>query len=157
LYSILIGILAVIYVSVTGGIAAGAYFLTESIALTAILGVLFGIYGFYLLIRIGLTYLLISIDQENPLRVGWRLLKGNVLRLLGLLLLISLVILLVFIAGSIVLGIFGWILSLMSTWLIAIPLILFFLFGLAMWLLIWAVTSKAFALVYKTFTSGKAF
>ncbi len=157
LYSILIGILASIYVFITVGIGLGAHFLVGSIFLTSILGVLFVIYGIYLVIRISLTYLLIAIDQEKPIRVSWRLLKGNVLRVFWLFLLIGIVIFLISVAGGIVLGVLGWILSLISVWLVAIPVVLFLLFALFMWLLSWSVSSKAFALVYKTFTEGEAF
>ncbi|OJW53950.1 MAG: hypothetical protein BGO67_07750 [Alphaproteobacteria bacterium 41-28] len=157
LYSILIGILATIYILITGGIALGAHFLVGSTALTVVLGILFVIYGIYLALRLSLTYLLIAIDQEKPIRVSWRLLKGNVLRVLGLLILIGIVISLIGLAGIIVLGILGWILSLISVWLIAIPIVLFALFSIILWFVSWIVGTKALSLVYKTFTSGTAF
>jgi hypothetical protein len=157
LYSLLIGILATIYILITGGIAIGAHFLVGSTALTVILGIVFVIFGIYLAIRISLTYLLIAIDQEKPIRISWRLLKGNVLRVLGLMLLIGIVISLVGLAGIIVLGILGWILALISLWLVAIPILLFAAFSIILWFVSWVVGTKALSLVYKTFTSGKAF
>ncbi len=157
LYSLLIGLLVGIYGLITAGITIGAYYLVESTPLTAILGILFALYGFYLLVRIGLTYLLIAIDQNNPIRVSWRLLKGSVLRLAGLILLIIIVLLGIFLVGIIALSILGWALALITPVLLVIPGVLFLVFGFCMWLLTWAVTSKAYALVYKTFTEGVAF
>ncbi len=157
LYYFLVLILTALYVAIAAGISIGIYFLVESVALSTILGVLFTLYGFYLIVRIGLTFFLIAIDRTIPIRISWRLLKGNVLRFLGLMLLIFLTIFLIIIAGCIVLGLFGWLLSLVSPTLLVIPFILLFIFGIILWFISWAVTAKAFALVYKTFTEGEIF
>lgn len=157
LYSILVIIMASIYATIAAGIVIGAQAYIESIVLTVVLGVLFAIFGFYWIIRIGLTLLLVAIDRNQPMRISWRLLKGNVLRLIGLMILIVIVIGLIGLAGVIVLGILGWILSFINPWLVGIAVVLGFLFAFFMWLLNWAVSAKALALVYKTFTEGKAF
>ncbi len=157
LYYILIALLAGIYIAVSIGIVVGAQAFIGSVALTVILGILLGLFGIYLMLRLALTFVLISIDRNNPLKTSWNLLKGNVLRLFGLVLLIGGAILLIGLAGALVLGILGWLLALISPWLAGIALLLFLGFGILMWLLNWAVISKSMALVYKTFTEGKAF
>jgi len=152
LYYLLIMVLGGIYVAISGGIVFGAHILFESIVLDVVLGALFAIYGIYLMYRIILTFPLIAIDQKKPIRVSWRLLKGNVLRLFGLIFLIIISLLLLGLAGVIVLGILGWVLALINPWLAGIAALLLLVFGLFIWLLSWGVVSKAMSVVYKDLT-----
>ncbi|MBY0292760.1 MAG: hypothetical protein K2W92_05690 [Alphaproteobacteria bacterium] len=153
LYSILIGLMAGLYALVVVGITVGIHYSFESIILNIALGTFFAIFGFYLIFRIGLTFLFIAIDQENPIKTSWKLLQGNVLRLLGLIFLIWLSIFLISVIGIVILGVFGWVLYLISPILAGIALILIILFALSMWLLNWAVFSKSLALIYKDLTT----
>ena len=84
LHAILLGILIAIYGLPTARIVLGARYSFMSIPLDIILGVVFFIYGFYLLLRISLYSVLIALDKPNPIRTTWVLLKRNVLRIIGL-------------------------------------------------------------------------
>jgi len=157
LYTILIGVLSAIYVLASVGIGFGIQTLSDITALTVIAGIFLFIVGFYALIRLSLTFILISIDQSQPIQKSWRLLKGNVLRLAVLHLLIALVIILIALAGSIVIGLFAGLFVFISPWLatfLIIPGALFFVF---IWFLSWALQSKALSLVWLSFTEGEAF
>lgn len=157
LYTLLVGILSAIYVGLAIGIGFGIQTLTDLTVLTVIAGILLVIGGVYALIRLSLTFTLISIDQSQPLRKSWRLLKGNVLRLFGLNLLIALVVFLIALAGMIVIGLFAGLFIFISPWLamlLIIPGVLFFVF---VWFLSWALQSKALSLVLLSFTEGTAF
>lgn len=157
LYYILVILLFAAYTSIAVGITMGLHFGIESTTLTAIVGTFLALYGIYLFIRLSLTFLLVAIDHEVPLRTSWRLLKKNVLRLVGLMLLISLAFLAIIIVTFTILGIVSWILSLISPWLLGIGIFLMALAGLALWLFSFGVIIKSLALVYKSFTEGKAF
>ena len=149
LYSLFISIMAGLYVLTVTGITIGIHYSVESLILTATVATLLAVFGFYLILRISLSFLFISIDQENPINKSWKLLKGNVSRLLGLILLIWISIFLVSVIGIVILGIFGWILYLINPLLTGIALLFIILFALCMWLLSWAIVSKSLSLIYK--------
>jgi len=157
LYYILILILATIYLSISAGLAGGLYYGTENTALTVILGIALGVFGFYLALRIGLMFLLVAIDGEHPIRTSWALLKGNVFRFFLLMLLIVLSIIGITIVGAIALLILGMILALIHPVLATIAIALGIAWYIVILFLSWAVSSKAIALVYTSFTEGKAF
>lgn len=157
LYYVLLVISFSIYALVCIGAIIGLYYLVESMALSVILGIFFGLAGLYAIMRLGLTLFLIAIDQTKPIRLSWALLKGNVLRLVGLMFLVLLVVAGISIAGLLVIAALTWILSLITPWLAIPGVLLFIAYVAAMWLLSWAAMAKAIALVYKGFTSGKAF
>ncbi|MBS0272698.1 MAG: hypothetical protein JSR85_08675 [Proteobacteria bacterium] len=157
LYYILIVLLFVAYTGIAAGITLGLHFGLENTTLTAIVGTLLALYGIYLFVRLSLTFLLIAIDHDVPLRTSWRLLKRNVLRLIGLMLLISLAFLAIIAITFLILGIVTWILSLVSPWLFGVGLFLMALAGLVLWLFSFGVILKSLALVYKSFTEGTAF
>ncbi len=155
LYMILIGILAGIYAIIAAGIITGVHMLLESIALDIILGIIFVIGLFYGIFRVYLTLFLIANDQAQPLRRSWELLKGNVLRVLGLVLIISIA---VGIIAAVVVGIAAlitYLLALITPILGILGGIIVFISVAAMWLMSIAVGAKAVALVYKTFVKGK--
>lgn len=157
LYTLLISVLAGIYVLAAFGVGFGIQTLVGSTGLTVIFGIALAILGFYALIRLSLAFVLISIDQSQPIQKSWRLLKGNVLRVLGLNLLIGLVVVLIAIVGFIALAIFAGIFAFISPWLagiVAIPGALFILF---ISVFSWALQSKALSLVLLSFTEGDAF
>ncbi len=157
LYSIYIGVLMVLYGGVAIGIAWGAYALTESIALTVILAAFLTLYGFYFLIRLGLTFLLVAIDRSQPMKTSWRLLQGHILRLTGLLMLIGLAIIGIGLAGAIVIALFGFLLTLISPSLVSIAVLAGVVFGIGVWIFSWALYSKSYALVYASFMEGRSF
>lgn len=156
LYGLLIGILVSVYTLISGGIILGAHLLFSSVGVDIILGILLTIYGFYLLFRMVLYPVAISIDQSEALRTSWHLMKGNVLRLIGLFLLVILTIGLIGLIGSIVLGLITVLLALGGPVLAALSLILWVPFGIFMVLLGWAVNSKVMALVYQELAGKKA-
>jgi hypothetical protein len=156
LYSILISILGGIYVAIVAGVIIGAHALFESIGVDVLLGILFGLYGLYLMFRIVLYPVAISIDQSEALKTSWRLMKGNVLRLIGLFLLVTLTIMLIGIIGVIVLAVITGLLVFGGPMLALMSLILWVPFGIFMVLLGWAVNSKAMALVYQELSEDKA-
>jgi len=155
LYSILVPILGAVYLLTSFGIVFISQHLFSSIALNVILGVLLGLFGCYVLIRIGLFHLLISIDGNQPLKTSWNLLKGNVLRFFGLIFLIMMSILIIAVMGIGVLALLGYLLSFVTHTLTGPIAVLIYLFGVYIWFLNWAVTAKALSLVYTSFTEGK--
>lgn len=157
LYTLLIGFLSAIYVGAAIGIGYAIQTFTDLTVLTVIAGILLVIGGIYALIRLSLTFTLISIDQNQPIRKSWRLLKGNVLRLFGLNLLIALVVILIALAGFIVIGLFAGLFVFISSWLAMLLIIPGALFVLFIWFLSWALQSKALSLVLLSFTEGQAF
>lgn len=155
LYYFLIIILYALYALVAGGITVGSYFLVESIFLTGILGTLFVLGMIYLMTRLTLVFLYVAIDQKEALRASWHIMKGNVLRFLGLFVLIGLVIIGLVLLGGAVIGLGGWLLSLINEWLGVVAFALFIPFLIFVWLVTFALTIKAIALVNKQLTEKK--
>ena len=156
-YYLLISVLTVIYALIAVGIVMGAESLFNSVVLNVILGTLFALFGIYLMIRIGLTFLLIAIDQKKPLRRSWHLLKSNILRFFWLVFFVSITITIITMIGSVLLSLLGMLLGYVNTSLgdaVSIPS---FLWSVFIWFINWAVISKATAGVYKTFTEGTVF
>lgn len=156
LYSLLVGALAGIYVLISAGIILVAQHLFESLVLNIILGILLAFFGLYALIRISLVQLLVAIDRSHPLRTSWTLLKKNVLRLLGLLFLVMVSILIICIVGIAILALLGLLLAFISPTLAAFSAVLIYLFGVYVWFLNWAVTTKALSIVYTSLTEERA-
>jgi hypothetical protein len=154
LYVILLGILGSAYVLVAVGIGVGMHYLFLSIPLDVILGVVFFIYGFYLLLRVSLYSVLIALDKPNPIRTSWALLKGNVLRVIGLYFLLTLALLGLTLLGFLALGLLGFIISFINSD-ISIALLCLFYFFMFQFIFL-AVLCKAAALVYQTVAEGKA-
>lgn len=155
LYYFLIIILYALYALVAGGITVGSYFLVESIFLTGILGTLFVLGMIYLMTRVTLTFLYVAIDQKEPLRTSWHIMKGNVLRFVGLFVLIGLVILGLMLLGGAIIGLGGWLLSLINEWLGGIVFALLIPFIIFAWLVTFGLSIKAIALVNKQLTEKK--
>lgn len=154
LYALVLGILGGAYVLFAAGIIIGAHYLLMSVAVDVLLGTVFFIYGLYLLFRISLYGVLIAIDKPNPIRTSWALLKGNVLRLLGLYLLLILSLLGITLLGVMGLGLVGIALDLIS---VGISMILICIFVFFMFQFIFlAVLAKASALVYQMVSGDKA-
>ncbi len=157
LYYILIIILATIYIGISAGITAGVLFAIGNAILPVILGIGFAVLGIYLALRIGLLFLLISLDDSAPLKSSWLLLKGNVWRLFLLMLLITFSLFAIAIIGSLIIVLLGIILDLITPILTSIAVGLGIIFTFLIWLFSWAFYTKAIVLVYKSFTEGKAF
>lgn len=155
LYSFLIGILGGVYALLSASIIMLSEYLFASVAVNVILGGFLVLYGLYLMFRITLTFLLIAIDRSEPMRVSWRLLKGNVLRVVGIILLITLRILLMIIIGLIALVLIGMLLSFVSSLLAGIVAVLIYIFMMFIWFYAWAVNTQALSFVYKEFTEGE--
>lgn len=147
LYAILIAILAGLYIAIVAGIIIGAHAASQSVGLDVFLGIIFGVIGFYLMFRILLYPVIISLDQSEPIRTSWRLMKGNILRFLGLIILVSLTILLIGLLGAIILGLLTALFTAISPVLGILSLALWVLFGVYMVLLGWAINSKVMGLV----------
>jgi hypothetical protein len=155
LYYFLIIILYALYALVAGGITVGSYFLIESIFLTGILGTLFVLGMIYLMTRVTLVFLYVAIDQKEALRTSWHIMKGNVLRFLGLFVLIGLAILGLVLLGGAIIGLGGWLLGLINEWLGAVVFALFVPFGIFAWLVTFALSIKAIVLVNKQLMKKK--
>lgn len=91
LYFLLISFLVVIYVGISAGITIALNIILGSVFVTVLFSVGFVVLGLYLITRLVLTFLYVAIDKEKPLRTSWYVMKGNVWRLLLLLVLISLI------------------------------------------------------------------
>ncbi|MBA3812918.1 MAG: hypothetical protein H0X26_00265 [Alphaproteobacteria bacterium] len=155
LYLILISLLAGIYALISAGIIIGAHALFESVAVDVILGILLGLYGFYLMFRLVLYPVAISIDQSQALTTSWSLLKGNVLRVVGLLLLIGLTISVITFVLGLVVGLINILLGFGGPILASLSIVLSVLQILFMILLGWAVNAKAMGLVYLELSGKK--
>lgn len=149
LYYLLVGILSALYLGISAGIIYGFHVLFDSIAVDVILGILLGFYGIYLVFRITLYPVLISLDQDEPLRTSWNLMRGNVWRFIGLMILIGLTILGIGIIGAIILGLITALFAMVSPMLGILTLVLWLLFAIFMVLFAWAVNSKAMALIFE--------
>jgi hypothetical protein len=157
LYSCLIAILMGLYGGIAAGLVWGFHYAFANLILDIALGTLFGIYGLYLMFRLALYPLLISIDKLNPLRTSWHLLKGNVVRILSLYLLLTLTVLIILGIGAAILSLFGLALGLINDSLGSVSILLIYLFSVFMFnFILWALMAKANSLVYQSLTEGKA-
>lgn len=152
LYHLLVIVLFALYGAIAAGVTIGSYFLVENAFLTALVGVVFGLGFFYLVGRLILVFLNVAIDKKEALRSSWHVMKGNVLHLIGLFILIWLAIIGLTIVGSTLIGLGGFLLSLINMWLGVIIFALFIPFGLFVWLVAAAMTMKSIALVDKQLT-----
>lgn len=148
LYAILVGILAGLYIAIAAGMIIGAHALTANVGLDVLLGIIFFLVGIYLVLRIVLYSVVISLDQSEPLRTSWRLMKGNLLRYIGLLLLVSLTLILIGALGGAIVGIIGFLLEAISPALMVLAVLLWVLLALGMIVLAWAVHSKLMGLIF---------
>src|SRR3989338_3841884 len=157
LWLLFYGIVAIVYAAIAGLTIYGFYYLFENIALNIFLGVVFGLGAYYAYLRLSLMFLLIALDEQNPLAISWNLLKGNIIRLFGLLALIGVATYAIGLIILILIAVFSWLLSsiIVASWLGSLGLAVLMVFILLMYMLSWAVTAKAYGLVYKTFTKGK--
>jgi len=153
LYYLLITILSALYIILSAGIVVLQHFFLESVFVTILLAGLFAAFGVYLITRIVLTFLYVAIDQEKALRTSWSVMKGNVWHFLLLIILIGLTVLGAAIAGAALIGIVGFLLSLISSWLGAVIFVLFLPFGLLVMLLSTAWTINAVTYVNKQITA----
>jgi len=108
------------------------------------------------MLRISLYPAIISLDQSQPVFSSWRLLRGNILRFLGLIILIGLTILLIGIIGAVILGLITALFSAISPVLNILTVSLWLIFGLYMVILAWALNSKAMGLVLLQLSMDKA-
>jgi hypothetical protein len=155
LYSLLVGVIAIGLVLLGFGLVLLAHLAAYNTALNIVVGALYATGALYVLFRLSLVFPLVAIEHERPMSTSWNLMRGNVLRLLGLFILITLKILLIVLAGLVVLGLIGWLLYLIVPFLVIVPILFAIIFFLYIWLLNWAVITKAFSLVYLSFTAGK--
>jgi hypothetical protein len=157
LYSLLVGILMVLYGGITGGLVWSLHYAYANLGLDIALGTLFGIFGFYLLFRVALYTLLISIDKVKPLRTSWHLLKGNVLRIISLYLLLVITAVAILAIGAALLALFGLALGLINASLGVVSILLTYLLSVFIFnFILWALMAKANSIVYLTLTEGKA-
>lgn len=148
LYSILLAILGIIYVGLAAGILIGVHALFANTGINIMVGILLVLYAYYLIVRLSLFPVMIAMDQSAPMKTSWRLMKGNVLRLVGLTLLVALTILLIGIIGGAIVGLLSMFLIMISPALSVLGILLGLIFAVLMVLLGWAVMSKALGLVY---------
>jgi hypothetical protein len=155
LYGLLVALFAVIYVAIAAGVIMGVHTLAANMGLDVTLGIIFALVGIFLLFRILLYPVVISLDQGEPLSTSWRLMKGNIFRFIGLTLLVSLTIVLIGALGGAILGIIGFLLAAISPALTVVSVILWVLFALAMIILAWAVNSKLMGLIFLSLSMNK--
>lgn len=156
LYGLLLAILGGIYIAIAAGVIIAAHVAAQSVGLDVALGVLFGVFAFYLMFRIVLYPVIISLDQSEPLRSSWRLMRGNIWRFFGLVLLIALTLMLIGVLGGIILGLISMLLTAINPVLGILSIILWVLFAVFMVLLGWAVNSKMMGLVFLELSMDKA-
>ncbi|MBL8676935.1 MAG: hypothetical protein JNJ47_05900 [Alphaproteobacteria bacterium] len=152
LYHLLIIVIFAAYGVVGAGITVGSYFLIENVFLTTVIGLFFGLGLFYLIGRFALVFFNVAVDKKEALRTSWHVMKGNVLRLIGLFIIIWLAIIGLTILGAVIIGLSGILLSFISAILGYIIFALAVPFSLFVWLLTAAITMKAIALVNEQLT-----
>lgn len=149
LYWFLVAILFGLYAVVSVGIIMGAHLLFANMGVNVILGILLALYGLYLLIRISLFMIPVAIDQSSAIKTSWRITKDNVLRLVGLSLLVGLTVILFTALGAIGVAILGFLFGMVNVGLgWGVGIVLGLLLTVFMTLLGWAANSKALGLAY---------
>jgi hypothetical protein len=154
LYTFFFGILTWIYMLFSAGVFFIIQNFFENSAIDMITFILLAIFAYYLLCRIFLSFLLISIDDSEPIKTSWRLMKGNILRFTVLVVLIIFSLLLILsLLGLISLGIELFFIPNINIDLIKnLFLFSFRLFGLFLILFSLAFFCKALALVRQSLT-----
>lgn len=153
-YFLLLGVLAALYIVISAGVIFGAHTLLDNIFVDTILGLVAFIGFIYLACRIALFQIPVALDLKNPIKTSWTLMAGNVLRLIGLTILIGLTLLALVIVGIVILGLFNTLLFLIFKPLGAISLVLWLPFLVIFVCFYMAVYLKATSLVYQGL-SGK--
>jgi len=153
-YALLMGLAVVLYGLVAGGIVIGSYFLVENLFLPGLIALLFTLGLIYLMSRFSLTLLYVAIDQKEALRTSWHIMKGNVLRFLGVIFLITLVFLGMVLLLTII-GFVGFSLAKIYMWPKSVIISILTSLSILMWLVTFALTIKAIALVNKQLTEKK--
>ena len=148
LYFFLFVFLFGIYVFVAMGIIGISQSLFDNTILNVSLGIFAGLYGLYIFFRLGLFPLFIAIDQIKPMAMSWRLLKGNVLRFIGLNILLMVSLLAILLLGAVLLIPLLQV-TMTNSFLNGGVSILAGLFLILMGFIYWSVFSKAGALVYE--------
>lgn len=157
LYSTLISVLWWIYIGFSSIICLVFYGSLKNIPSTVILAIFLGFCGFCWITRLGLTYLLVSIDQKKPLKLSWNLMRGNVLRLTGCIILGLVAFFLIGLMGVGVLGAIGWLLYSINPWLIIIAMIPLVLFVFSLVFAFFAIEFKGAALTYKFLEAERSY
>lgn len=142
--------------AIGGGVIAAVHYFFTSLALDIVLGALLALCVCYILLRISLYQVLIAIDKTHPIRTSWHLLKGNILRLIGLFFLLSLTFGGIFLGGILTSSLLGALLAFISPVLMESASVLIVLLGVCVYFASWAVFSKALALVYQLLKQDKA-
>lgn len=156
LYSFLTAILMGLYGAIAAGFVWTFHYTFANLILDIAFGTLFGICGLYLIFRVSLYPLVISIDHLNPLRTSWHLLKGNVVRIFTLYLLLMFTVLVILGIGAAILFLFGLVLGLINPSLESIAILLIYVFSVFMFnFILWAVMAKANSLVYQSLAESK--
>lgn len=155
LYDIIVQLLFFIYITIAVGIVLGINSSIHNVTLNVIAGTLLGVYFIFIMLRISLYQVAISVDQSAPLRTSWDLMKGNIWRLIGLQILVSITVLIIAIMGIVIIRLLTSLLYLGGTMLAAWSLILWIPFAIFILLLYWAANAKALGLVYKDLSKKK--
>lgn len=167
IYMVLFQVLAGVYLTVSIGFVAGANSLLANDLLSTVLCVFLFFLGFYLMYRLSLFSILVSIDQGQPFKTSWRLMKGNVLRLIGLSILVGLKIFFIGILVGLFLALIWFVLAmpidlfgvltksviLKSRIVLGVSLALLWVLFLVLYS--WAVNSKVMGLVYQRLSDQK--
>lgn len=103
LYFILYYLFFGLYSAASTRVVLGVDTLFDNIALTVLLSIILQLLAWYMMIRIVLYPIAISIDQTKPIGTSWRRMKGNILRFLGLIFLIGLTLVLIGVVGALTL------------------------------------------------------
>ncbi|MBA3812919.1 MAG: hypothetical protein H0X26_00270 [Alphaproteobacteria bacterium] len=149
IYGILVGVTGITYLFICLEVIKAVNSIINNTFVNVILISLFGLYGFYLLGRIALYAVVISVDQKEPIKTSWHLMKGNALRLIVLFMLFWLTITFTGLIGTLVLGSLTLLLSSGGAILATIGVFLGTFFGLFLIMFNWALTSKAMGLIYQ--------
>ena len=103
LYLILYSLFFGLYSAVSARVVLGVDALLDNIGVTLLLSIILQLFAWFIMVRIALYPIAISIDQPKPIRTSWRMMKGNILRFLVLIFLIGLTLVLIGVVGAIAL------------------------------------------------------
>lgn len=152
LYTLLLGILAAVYILISAVIALGAYALFTNWTLSIIFGIALFIGFIYLAVRILLYQVVISLDQKEPLKTSWALMNGNILRVIGLSIVIALTFSLIAFGVGAILAVLNGLLFWAGNMLGVLSLVLWIPFLVILTCAGWAVSLKSLSLIYQGLT-----
>lgn len=171
IYMIIFQTLIGIYITAIAGIVAGVNSFLERGEIGVLLASFLILWGIYINYRVTLFPLIIAVDQHQPFKTSWKLVKGNVLRLIGLSIVVTFMILLIGILSGLVMALIWFLAAVLFGLLgdllgitegiilgfrVTLGVIMVVLWILFLVLFAWALNSKVMGLIYQRLSDQDA-